>query len=254
MKKLISYSCAIFVFMGTLIGQAQSTQIIAHRGFWKTENNAQNSLTSLEKAAQLKLYGSEFDVHLTKDGVLVVNHDKDINGQIIESTNYNEFADYRLNNGEKLPTLEAYLKRGKKYPDLKLIVEIKAHSTAELETKVVEKIIELVEKVQVENQVEYISFSPHMCNELKRIRPMSSVVYLNGDLSPAEVKKKGWDGIDYHYKVYQKNEQWISQAHALGLTTNVWTVNSIELMQQMQHAQVQFISTDQPLELLELMK
>ena len=44
---LMACACALF----TLAGQAQ-TQVIAHRGFWKTEHSAQNSITALNKAAE----------------------------------------------------------------------------------------------------------------------------------------------------------------------------------------------------------
>ena len=42
--------------------QAQSTQVIAHRGFWKTDGSAQNSIAALVKADSINCYGSEFDV------------------------------------------------------------------------------------------------------------------------------------------------------------------------------------------------
>ena len=43
---LMACACALF----TLAGQAQ-TQVIAHRGFWKAEGSAQNSIAGLKKAA-----------------------------------------------------------------------------------------------------------------------------------------------------------------------------------------------------------
>ena len=55
--------------------QAQKSQVIAHRGYWKTAGSAQNSITSLQKADSIHCYGSEFDVWLAKDNKLVVNHD-----------------------------------------------------------------------------------------------------------------------------------------------------------------------------------
>jgi glycerophosphoryl diester phosphodiesterase len=43
------------------------TQIIAHRGYWQTQPpTTENSLKSLENAQNLKIYGSEFDVRMTK--------------------------------------------------------------------------------------------------------------------------------------------------------------------------------------------
>lgn len=50
--------------------------IVAHRGYWNTEGAAQNSVTALKNAQKMGLYGSEMDVWLTKDGYLVVGHDK----------------------------------------------------------------------------------------------------------------------------------------------------------------------------------
>ena len=73
----------------TYTAQAQ-TQIIAHRGYWKTENSAQNSITGLKKAAEAKVYGSEFDVQLTGDGVIVVNHDDNVNGITIAEVPYSK--------------------------------------------------------------------------------------------------------------------------------------------------------------------
>ena len=64
-----------FALVACFMGLQAQTQVIAHRGFWKTEGSAQNSITALEKAAEEKLYGSEFDVQVTLDGKLIVNHD-----------------------------------------------------------------------------------------------------------------------------------------------------------------------------------
>ena len=52
--------------------QAQKSQVIAHRGYWKTAGSAQNSITALQKADSIHCYGSEFDVWLTKDNKLVI--------------------------------------------------------------------------------------------------------------------------------------------------------------------------------------
>lgn len=65
LKKLI----ITFFLLPTTFGyaQTQSTQIIAHRGFWKTNGSAQNSIAALMKADSVGCYGSEFDVWLTDD-------------------------------------------------------------------------------------------------------------------------------------------------------------------------------------------
>ena len=94
-----------------MVAAKDNTKVIAHRGYWKTEGSAQNSIRSLERASEIGAYGSEFDVHLTADNVLVIFHDNDIQGKHIQSCTYDELKDLQLSNGEKLPTLEQYLKR-----------------------------------------------------------------------------------------------------------------------------------------------
>ena len=85
MKKFRTCILSMFFCMAMPHLQAQ-TKVIAHRGFWNTEGSAQNSLTSLRKAAEARLYGSEFDVQMTADSIIVVNHDNAIRGYIIEKT------------------------------------------------------------------------------------------------------------------------------------------------------------------------
>ena len=92
--------CALALVTCILSIQAQ-TQVIAHRGFWKTEGSAQNSITALEKAAEAKLYGSEFDVLMTVDGKMVVNHDNTIEGMIIPETPYKQLKKLKIKNGLK---------------------------------------------------------------------------------------------------------------------------------------------------------
>ena len=62
--------------------------VVAHRGAWKKNNLPQNSIASLKKAIEIGCIGSEFDVRMTADDSLVVNHDSDYHGFQIEKTNY----------------------------------------------------------------------------------------------------------------------------------------------------------------------
>ena len=106
MKRFIFLALATILLGNTL--QAQP-QIVAHRGYWRTEGSAQNSLTSLQKAADLGLWGSEFDVWITDDGVPVVFHDDSFDNMRIEDNSYAALMNHQLANGELLPTLQQYL-------------------------------------------------------------------------------------------------------------------------------------------------
>ena len=53
--KLSKLMMAFAMCAVTLTGTAQ-TKVIAHRGYWKCEGSAQNSIASLTKAAEAKVY------------------------------------------------------------------------------------------------------------------------------------------------------------------------------------------------------
>ena len=247
---------SLFILSMILLSVSTSlakTKVISHRGFWKTENSAQNSLASLQKAADIESYGSEFDVLMTKDNVMVVNHDSRIKNMLVEDTPYDRLKDVTLSNGEKLPTLEEYLLSGKKNKKIKLILEIKSLSSPEKETQSVINVIDMVKRLDLEKQVEYIAFSLHVVKEIIRLDPKASVSYFNGDLSPRELKNIGCSGLDYHINVYKKHKDWIKEAHALGLTTNVWTVNDRKNMQYFIDEGIDYITTDEPVILQEML-
>ena len=249
-KTLIS----ALALVACIIGIQAQTQVIAHRGFWKAEGSAQNSITALEKAAEAQLYGSEFDVLMTADGKIVVNHDNSIEGMVIAETPYKKLKNLRIKNGEKLPTLKQYLKKGKKL-DIQLILEAKPLPTKEMEDQAIATMVKMVKKMGLEKKVEYISFSLNMCEQLAKLTPESEIAYLNGDVAPAELKKKGINGIDYHHSVIlNKHPEWVEEAHRQGMKVNVWTVNKEDMMKKLIDMKVDYITTDQPLEAKKLVK
>ena len=234
------------------------TQIIAHRGFWDLEGSAQNSISSLKNAQKEKFYGSEVDVHLTLDGVVVTNHDDDIDSLLINEHTFAELQNVRLKNGESIPTLESHLKLLPENPDTKLIIEIKPKTDSEQEDMAVAAVLNLVEQMNMEKYVEYISFSKHICQELKRKSPTSIVVFLATTpataLTPQALKEEGFDGLDYHFSLIDAYPHWIKESKELGLITNVWTVNDEETMKAMLELEVDYITTDKPLELRNILQ
>ncbi len=238
---------------GTVLAASGQTRVIAHRGYWNGVAGAQNSLASLREAARAGVYGSEFDVQLTKDSVAVVNHDDDIQGRVIAETTYPQLQQLRLKNGEVLPTLDAYLAAGKEQPGVQLILEIKPHKTAQEENTLVRLVVDRVKALGMERQVEYISFSLNVCRQLVAQTPSSSISYLRSDKAPKELYDLGINGIDYHYKVLEEQPEWIAEAHRWGMTVNAWTVNDDGHIRQLAEGQVDFITTDRPVDALSLL-
>ncbi|MDR1720590.1 MAG: metallophosphoesterase [Dysgonamonadaceae bacterium] len=252
MKYLIPLATCLIINM--MQAQASERPIrtgmktIAHRGYWDTAGSAQNSVAALVKAQELGVYGSEFDVWMTTDGKVVLNHDGVIDGITIENATYEQIKDKTLGNGEKIPSLQDYLDQGKLVPEVKLICEIKTHSTATKNNACVAKVVAEVTAAGMQEQVEYIAFSMEVCKELLRLQPDAQVAYLNGDYTPQAIKDLNLTGIDYNIGVIRSHPEYVAQSHALGLSVNVWTLRTKAEMLEMLKLGVDFITTDNPAE------
>ena len=228
------------------IASAQGPAIVAHRGYW--DDNAQNSIASLRKAQEFGCWGSECDVHLTADNVVVVNHDHTIGGTDIQNSPFKEVRTHRLKNGEAVPTLDEYLDQAAQSETCILVLEIKPHANAVREDMVIHQCLEGLKAHQLLNpaRVVFISFSYYICKELARMCPEFTVQYLNGDKSPAEVRADGINGIDYHYSRFAAHPEWVQEAHALGMSVNVWTVDGEKTIRKMIGLGVDQITTNDP--------
>lgn len=255
MKTKILMVALMLLAMTPAIQAKSSTKTVAHRGYWKCEGSAENSLASLRKAHDVGCWGSELDIWLTSDGGLVVNHDpKTLGGLKIEETDFKTITKSKLKNGETVPSLKDYLKAGKKLKPMILVLELKTQSTPERNIELAKKVVDMVKSMKMEGQVEYIAFSNLVGTEIIRLDPNAKVAYLNGDKTPAELKELGYTGLDYHQKVLKNNKSWIREAHDLGLTVNVWTVNKADDLQYFIDEAADFITTNEPELLLDLLK
>jgi glycerophosphoryl diester phosphodiesterase len=230
-------------------------KVIAHRGAWKAQGLPQNSLASLSEAVRLGCEGSEFDVWMTADEVLVVNHDADFEGMPIETSNYAQLLTQNLPNGEKIPTLKEYLAEGMKQTGTKLILEFKPSAiSVERSEKVGELSVKTVQELNAQKWVDYITFSFEGGKKAIATDPKANVAYLNGDKSPAQLKEAGFFGFDYNIRVLRQKPEWIKEAQNLGLTVNAWTVNNPEDMKWLLDQKADFITTDEPELLFQLIK
>ena len=245
-------SAALLAIAGTMA--AATPKVIAHRGYWKTDGSAQNSIRSIVKADSVHCFASEFDVWMTADSVLVVNHDPDINGVHIESSPSSVVLAQKLANGENVPTLDAYLATAACLPS-RIVCEMKTHDSRSHEKAAVKAILALIKKHGLEDKVDYITFSDEGFKNFIKYAPKGTdVYYLNGDYVLAQIKQMGGAGIDYSMKVMKKHPEWIRQCHDLGLLVNVWTVNSEDDMKWCINHGVDFITTNEPLRLQALIK
>ncbi|MCM1504941.1 MAG: glycerophosphodiester phosphodiesterase [Muribaculum sp.] len=243
MKRVLFSALCLCV---AVLGFSQA-KVIAHRGYWKTDGSAQNSIRSLVKADSIKVFGSEFDVWLTSDDRIVVNHDKVFKGVDFETSTFDEIRKIRLDNGEVVPTLDEYLAKAAQLPDTRLILELKSLTDLTREDKAAEMIVADLRKYGLLDRTDIICFSINACIQFKKLCPVGvKIYYLDGDLPPKKIAKLGLAGVDYSMKALRKHPEWIQQAHDLGLEVNVWTVDKEEDIKYFLEQGVDYITTNHP--------
>ena len=119
------------------------------------------------------------------------------------------------------------------------------------EDRCVDAVVKMVADEGMEQQVEYISFSMKACERLVAAGARH-VSYLGSDVEPKEIKEKGMSGIDYAGPAFAVHPEWIKQAHDLGLTVNVWTIDDLDDVDNFIKAGVDFITTNKPVEAMKL--
>ena len=251
MKHLIFSTIAA----ATIATAAAQPKVIAHRGFWDAPGSAQNSIRALAKADSIGCWGSEFDVWMTADEKLVVNHDASFKGLPIETSQAADVTALTLSNGEHMPLLDDYLKAFAERPGIKVVCELKVHTDKRHEAKAVKKVLKLMKRHKLTDRAVYITFSPEATREfVKRAPKGTEVYYLNGNWTPQQLKDEGCAGLDYSLAVMKKHPEWIEQCHNLGLKVNIWTVNRRDDLQWCIDHGADFITTNDPLLLQQMIK
>lgn len=231
--------------------------VIAHRGAWRASSLPQNSLAALRRAIAIGCDGSECDVHLSADNVLVVNHDADWGGLQIATSSYEALCGKKLANGEVLPRLGDFLEEITRPGNAgtKLLIELKSSTLGTARTgEAARLLLQAVKAAGAQERVEYLLFDYKAAQALLAAEPLARVFFLGGTVEPSQLQQDGFAGLDYAFDCLRKRPQWLAQAAELGLASNVWTVNEPQQMHLMLDAGVQEITTDEPEALLEQLR
>lgn len=133
---------------------------IAHRGL-HDETHQENSLSAFKNAID-NGYCFELDVHLSKDGELIVSHDYNLmrmtgkNGVIEDLTLEQIRSGYKLLNGEDVPTLKDVLDLNDE--KVTVVIELKSHRLNGI--SLAKKVMEALKNVKDPTKISLISFDP----------------------------------------------------------------------------------------------
>ena len=235
------------------------TKIFAHRGSKGT--HPENTLASFKEAVRVGSDGIELDVHLTKDGHLVVIHDETVDrttngtGEIRNLTLaeikamdagswfHNKYA------GEKIPTLEEVLL---------LLTELGFNGQLNIELKtdviqyegLVEKCLALQSTKDWPFAIVYSSFKPYTLVELKEANPSQEIGLLFESKEWADKGDAMLEKESYHPDL--KLLDWAIEWNRNQLPLRVWTVNEDTDINRCFELQIEAIFTDYPGKALQL--
>ncbi len=259
MKKIALTLAMAFVLLAAGCSKEHKIAITAHRGYWDCEQAGymENTIASLKQAQDNGFWGSEFDVHITADDKMLVNHDSTLQGLDIHQMPLDSFLTMTHKNGEHPATADEYLTQGEKSKCM-LVWELKPNESEEQENKLVDAAIEALKAHNLYDpkRVMFISFSLNMCKRVAEKCPEFTNQFLEGaerDLGPQEIFDMGINGIDYHFSKFDAHPEWVEQAHKLGMSVNVWTVDEPEDIQRMIDLGVDCITTNKPMLVREML-
>lgn len=231
-------------------------QIIAHRGARLV--TPENTLPAFEKAIEMGADGIELDVHMSKDGKLVVLHnftlDDTTNGiGAVDQLTAAELANLDAGShfssefaGTPIPTLEQVF-------DLvgdrcRINVEIKSMSPTG--GAAVEPLVEMIRARNLFDQVIISSFNPITLIKCRWMESTLELGLLFQEKLPAHLASAWFSPVIHPQAVHPWKElvdgAFVIWARERGCAINVWTVNDAEEAKRLYALGVDGIITDAP--------
>lgn len=223
------------------------TDVYAHRGAHL--DTRENTLDSFREARALGVKGVELDVRRTLDGALVVHHDPVVELLVIAHSQARDLPGYVPHLDESLAEL-----RG-----LRVNVEIKnsrdpSEPTYDESGSLVRDVLACIGAVEG-SSVLVSCFDRATCVRVRSADAEIEVAWLlsEGSLTDALdiAFNEHFNALNPHFSLVTAEDQ--QRAETLGLSLNVWTVNSARDLKAMGRAGVASVITDEPALALELL-
>lgn len=228
--------------------------VIAHRG--ASAVAPENTMCAFRKALQLGADALELDVHLTRDGQVVVIHDEDIrrtsNGKgLVKDFTLEQLRQYDFGSwfsseyrNEPIPTLEEVLA---------LLAERKEWINIELKNGTFryegleQKVWNLVKQYGMEERTVISSFNHYSLLEMKRIAPdiRTGPLYVAGLVNAWEYATK-LGAYAIHPQFYSVVPEIVQECKAHGVAIHAFTVDDEPMIAYMGRLQIEGVITNVP--------
>jgi glycerophosphoryl diester phosphodiesterase len=228
--------------------------IYAHRGASKYA--PENTGAAFRKALEMKAGGIEIDVHMSKDGGIVICHDERVNrtsngtgfikDMTVEELKSLDFGSWFSEEfaGERMMMLEELLELLK---DWEGILNIELKSGIILYKGLEEKVVSLLRRYDRIDRTIISSFNHYSLRGIKELEPglKTGILYSAGLYEPWEYAGKvGAEAV--HPQFYSMVPAIIQGCRVHGIVMNPWTVDQPETIRQLALAGVDGIITNVP--------
>ena len=201
---------------------------IAHRGL-HTKEFTENGMKAFKNAIDHGV-AFEFDIHLTKDGELVVCHDENLKRTtgkegIIEDLTLKEIKEYRLLDGGEIPTLqEVFDLNQEKVP---MVIELKVFRKNYKELAAKAK--EAFKCIKDKKNAMIISFDPRSLWPLKKEGFIRSLLVIKSD-EYTWFFRHTVESVDLDMNLFEEKRV---RRYAKNHFTNAWTIETEEDLSNM---------------------
>ena len=232
-------------------------KIFAHRG--ASAYAPENTLPAFEKAVDIGADGVELDIHLSRDGRLVVIHDE----MLDRTTNGHGFVkDFTLAELKKLDASKTMTNSGfcnlriptlgevyELLADTELLVNVEVKNSIFLYPGILEKALEAEAKYGMSGRVLYSSFNHYAMQVLKRISPQSKtgLLYSTMLIDPWNAAMAAnADALHPFFPCVANTPCMIPKCRKNGIAVNTWTVDEPEYIRAMFMLGVDSVITNKP--------
>lgn len=207
----------------------------AHRGF--SGNYPENTMLAFEKAVQTEgCDGIEMDVHLTKDGEVVIIHDETLNRTCVNGTGYVKDYTYDELKGfdvsfkfagryspQRVPSLREYFELVKDTP---IVTNIELKTGIYEYPGIEKKVYEMIEEYGLKEKIIISSFNHFSIRRMKELCPdMICGLLTETWLIDAGHYTKRVGAECLHPIFYNLTGEVAAEIKEQGIRINTWTVN-----------------------------
>ena len=233
------------------------TKILAHRG--ASHDMPENTMEAFCLAVEQGVDGFELDVHLTRDGHVVVTHDETLErvsngkGNVCDHdlVDLKHLTFSKLHSELPACTLPTLAEVYALVADTGHYINVELKTTKHFYPELPVKLLRLEQEYAMAGRVIYSSFNHYSLRAIKQLNPQAEtgILYVENLVDPwVYAKYLAAQAIHPHFQIIKAHPEIVEFCHANKIKVNVWTVDEPSDIDFMLKLGVDSIITNKPVQ------